>query len=232
MKKLNNYFLRFFDIFKDKILGLYLYFIPDEKKFNFIYKYKYWKSSKSMSRSGYGSELVSTKELIHSLDNFIKKYNIKKVLDIPCGDFNWIKNIKLENLQYTGADIVPDLINENLKKYSKKNINFKLLDVIRDPLGDFDLIFNRDCLIHFNDHQIQKVLSNISKTKSKYFATTSYLSCKINKESNLPDNWRPLNLTISPFFLNNYIETIDDNFGNNELSKSKKILIYKLPLYD
>tara|TARA_Y100000590_G_C15643582_1_gene985976 strand:- start:349 stop:627 length:279 start_codon:yes stop_codon:yes gene_type:complete len=57
-------------------------------KFTLIYNSKYWSDPLSdRSVSGYGSDSEATKNIIPALDLFIKKYNIKSILDIPCGDF-------------------------------------------------------------------------------------------------------------------------------------------------
>ena len=89
-----------------------------KKKFEYIYRFNYWKGGKSLSKSGYGSELENTKQIIKSLNKFIQDYNIKTVLDIPCGDFHWFQKMQLDDLNYTGADIVSEMIELN-------NINFK-----------------------------------------------------------------------------------------------------------
>jgi 2-polyprenyl-3-methyl-5-hydroxy-6-metoxy-1,4-benzoquinol methylase len=223
-------FFRIKDILRDIFFGFIIKNLKGKKKFEYIYAFNYWKGGKSLSKSGYGSELENTKQIIKSLNKFIKNYKIKTILDIPCGDFNWFQKMEFNNLNYTGADIVRAMIDSNNEKYCKKNVNFKLLDLLNDDLGDYDLIFNRDCLIHFNDKEIFKALKNISKTKSKFFATTTYLSSKTNSESRLADNWRPLNLMIKPFELDSPIEILDDSSNENDTTISKKILIYELPL--
>lgn len=38
------------------------------------------------------------------------KYGVRSVLDIPCGDFFWFKEIKLDLDSYIGGDIVAPLI--------------------------------------------------------------------------------------------------------------------------
>lgn len=229
---ISKIFLRSKDFLRDIFFGFIIKNLKEKKKFEYIYKLNYWKSGKSLSKSGYGSELENTKQIIKSLSKFIKNHRIKTILDIPCGDFNWFKKMEFNDLEYTGADVVEEIIKNNNKKYRQKNINFKVLDVLNDNLGNYDLIFNRDCLIHFNDKEIFQVLKNISKTKSKFFATTTYFNSKVNNESKLNDNWRPLNLMINPFNLNNPIEFLDDGSNENITTASKKILIYKLPIYE
>jgi hypothetical protein len=35
------------------------------------------------------------------------------MLDAPCGDFNWMKEVDLSAVHYTGGDIVEPLVNSN-----------------------------------------------------------------------------------------------------------------------
>jgi hypothetical protein len=80
-------------------------------KFTEIYNNNGWCSPES--RSGNGSELKNTIKLRSELPYLFVKYNIKSILDIPCGDFNWMKEVDLTNIEYKGADIVESLINLN-----------------------------------------------------------------------------------------------------------------------
>ena len=70
-------------------------------------------------------KIENTKNIRKELIKLIHKYNIKIFLDIPCGDFNWIKNIINRNIKYIGGDIVKQLIDQNNKKFSKPNVSFK-----------------------------------------------------------------------------------------------------------
>jgi hypothetical protein len=45
------------------------------------------------SRSGNGSTLVQTAVIRDEIPLLFKELNIKSVLDAPCGDFNWMKEI-------------------------------------------------------------------------------------------------------------------------------------------
>ena len=110
-----------------RIINKYTYKINKKKIFNkntqkerfeLIYKTNFWSSRESSS--GYGSENKNTINIKKTIISMIKDLNIKSILDAPCGDFNWIENVLNEDLQYTGGDIVEELINENIKKYQKK----------------------------------------------------------------------------------------------------------------
>lgn len=166
------------------------------EKFDEIYKRNLWGSQESVS--GSGSELSNTKKLREELPFVFAKYNIKSMLDIPCGDFNWMKEVDLSNINYTGADIVPTLIDINKNKYP--NFQFEVMDVTTSTLPKVDLVFVRDCLGHLSDQNALKAIQNIKTSGSKYLLTTSFTKWHYN--SNIEDGgWRCINLLIEPFRL-------------------------------
>ena len=123
-----------------------------KERFELIYKTNFWSSNESLS--GLGSEQKNTINIKKGIVDIINNYKIKSILDAPCGDFNWIKNVLNEDLQYIGGDIVKDLISKNIKNYKKKNINFLELDITNNNLPEVDLMICRDCLIHLSFHQL------------------------------------------------------------------------------
>jgi len=166
------------------------------KKFNEIYNDNRWGSKESLS--GSGSELTSTAKLRNELPFLFNKYNIKSMLDIPCGDFNWMKQVDLTNIDYTGADIVVDLINKNRKLHPE--VKFDILDVTEDVLPQVDLVFVRDCLGHLSNANVIRAIENIKRSKSKYLLTTSFT--KYTANTDIEDGkWRPINLLVEPFKL-------------------------------
>lgn len=166
------------------------------KKFGEIYNDNLWASQES--KSGIGSELGNTIKLRKELPFVFAKYNIKSMLDIPCGDFNWMKEVDLSNIDYTGADIVPTLIDINKEKHP--DFKFEVMDVTTTELPKVDLVFVRDCLGHLSDANVLKAIENIKASGSKYLLTTSFT--KWNFNSNIENGgWRCINLLIQPFNL-------------------------------
>jgi hypothetical protein len=68
-----------------------------EQVFTNIYDTRAWHSKESIS--GNGSELIQTEQIINELPVLLKKYNITSMLDIPCGDFNWMQHVNLDNVK-------------------------------------------------------------------------------------------------------------------------------------
>ena len=61
-----------------------------------------------------------------------------------------------------------------IKKYGKKNLKFIKIDIIKDNLTKYDLIINRDCLVHFDNNEIFETLNNIKKSNSTFFGSTIF----------------------------------------------------------
>jgi SAM-dependent methyltransferase len=168
-----------------------------KEKFIEIYENNLWGSTESVS--GSGSEIQNTKVIQNELPVLLQKFNIKSILDIPCGDWNWMKNVNLCGASYIGADIVEPLIKSN--KINYPNIDFRVMDLINDPLPKVDLIFTRDCLGHLNNNNILKALKNCKESKSKYLLATSFTKWDINPDIE-DGGWKCINLMIPPFQLN------------------------------
>ena len=189
-------------------------------KFELIYKFNFWSSKES--KSGLGSEKANTINIRKEIIKVINNNKIKTILDAPCGDFNWIKDILNDDLQYIGADIVKDLINKNLKDYKTKNINFSELDITIDNLPDADLMICRDCLIHLSFDSINSFFKNFLKSDIKYILMTSYkLKDEKKKIINLdiPDGeYREIDLSEPPFSLSEPCQKILDKDEQNKQS--------------
>lgn len=161
-----------------------------------IYKNNLWSSFESSS--GPGSELNQTINIRLEISELIKKFKIKSILDIPCGDYNWMKTTNLYNCSYIGADIVDEIIKENKKKFP--TVDFRNLDLTTDDLPKSDLIITRDCLGHLSLKNALKSLINIKRSNSKYLLLTCWPRTSKNIDI-IDGDWHPINMMIQPFNL-------------------------------
>ena len=113
--------------------------------------------------SGHGSDIIQTETIRRELPILFKELKIRTLLDIPCGDFFWMKEMPLGNIEYLGGDIVDDLIRAN-DKFTTDEIQFKRLNLIESPLPEMDLIFVRDCLVHLTNKDITRSLQNMASS--------------------------------------------------------------------
>lgn len=164
--------------------------------FEKIYQNNLWASKES--KSGSGSEYNNTRAIREELPFLIKKFGIKSVLDIPCGDFNWMQHVDLTGIDYIGADIVPQVIESNKSKYTDRD--FRVLDLCSSDLPKADLIFTRDCLGHLSNQNVHRAIENIKRSGSLYLLATTF--CKYNHNPDIQDGgWKCINLMIEPFYL-------------------------------
>lgn len=165
----------------------------------------HWNASKTVC--GNGSTITYTDNLRQQLPDLLRKHNISSMFDAPCGDYTWMSQVQLpENVKYTGGDIVDFLIEQNLDKYP--GVDFCVFDITQDALPDVDLLFCRDCLIHFSHSDIRLVLDNIARSNIKYVMMTSY--SQSNNEDIQTGGFRGVNFNHAPYNFETCLDSIKD----------------------
>jgi len=177
------------------------------QKFTTIYENHYWVDDES--RSGGGSNLYATEKIRNAIPGLLLKYEIRSILDIPCGDFFWFREMKLHLDSYIGGDIVVPLIASLAEKHTSPSRSFRVMDLTRDVLPDCDLILVRDCFIHLSFECIFAALSNIIRSKIRYLLTTHYGDVALNVDIET-GSFHAVNLCTPPFNFPAALELIDD----------------------
>lgn len=197
-----------------------------ESIFTNIYNTNGWGGLESVS--GTGSDLIQTEVLVIELDSLLSTMNISIILDIPCGDFNWMQKVDFTNIKYIGGDIVKEIVIKNHEKNSKKNISFIHLNLIKDLLPTVDLVISRDCFVHFSFNDISLAIENICKSKSKYILTTTFTEVKNNIDI-VTGEWRTINLMEKPFNFPDPILLINENCSEqNGIYSDKSMGLWKI----
>tara|TARA_B100000963_G_scaffold255850_1_gene224461 strand:- start:1555 stop:2316 length:762 start_codon:yes stop_codon:yes gene_type:complete len=183
-----------------------------EQIFKEIYKTNFWKGDGT--RSGPGSSIESTVKIREEIPKIIKKYKIKNILDVPCGDFYWFAKIINElEIEYLGGDIVSEIIESNNLKYKKKNIKFIKIDITCNEIPEADLLICRDLIFHLSYSDIDKLFYNLKKSNIKYILVSWHDLEKHNldNENIKTGSFRFLDLFKNPFsFEKNFEEKIND----------------------
>jgi hypothetical protein len=178
-----------------------------------FYKTNGWRDNES--RSGPGSTVRYTENLRMELPKLISQFEIKSILDAPCGDFNWMQHVvpNLQDIDYTGADIVDEIVKDNNKKYANNDVKFISLDVTKDKLPLVDLMICRDCLFHFSNRSIINTLNNFVNSNIKYLLTTTFINEEQFKNRDCAEgSFRKIDLFIQPysFLRSEVLYTIND----------------------
>lgn len=155
-----------------------------------------WVSDESVS--GPGSTLEQTQLIREWLPTIWRELGVSTLLDIPCGDGNWIRSITGGLERYIGADIVPLLV-EELNSDARANEEFLVLDLVTDPLPRSDAVLCRDALVHLSDRQVHRAIGNIRCSGARYLIATTFPG-----RPHVPGRtggWRPMDLEAPPFAL-------------------------------
>jgi len=171
-----------------------------QNRFTRIYDKNIWDNDES--RSGVGSSLEQTAVIRKEVQRLVRELEVKTLIDAPCGDFNWMKEVDLGVENYIGVDIVEKLIRVNNARYGNSIRHFLCHDLTMDELPRADLILCRDCLVHLTFEEALKGLGNFKRSGARYLLTTTFPACRMNEERSEVGNdvfWRPLNLQLSPF---------------------------------
>lgn len=187
--------------------------------FKSIYKSNHWNAHRkydpeinSVSGTGSNPKTLTTINLVKKICEFINNNNINEIVDAPCGDCAWVKEIwkQFPKIKYQGIDIVDEIVESNKIKYEGSNIRFACLDILKlTLLPKCDLLILRDFIIHLPIEDINILLNLIKKSQVKLFAINSYSSVTSNTDV-ATGKHRKINLFTSPFNLSNPIYKFKD----------------------
>jgi SAM-dependent methyltransferase len=174
--------------------------------------------------SGEGSFDFQTKGYQGFLQNFISKNNIKSVVDMGCGDWQFSQYIDWSGVRYQGYDVVPSVVTSNANNFSAANISFTLYSGDPNDLPSGDLLIVKDVLQHLSNQSVLDVTNCLFKYK--YALLTNCINPKgktINEDINTGD-FRYLDLRLAPFSLNAVPIYSFKKRDNNLLEKVKTII--------
>lgn len=178
--------------------------------FTDIYEHNKWHGKEGPS--GTGSTVAATKFLRPKLQRLLKSLQVASLLDVPCGDFNWMRLMDLSNIDYTGCDIVGELIDVNKVKYQGERRWFSQFNAVENVPHAYTMIMCRDMLPHLSILDAMKVLENFERSGSFWLLTTSFMNVQQNRDI-VTGGWRPINLTLPPFNLKPKRVLVEQNTG-------------------
>jgi hypothetical protein len=190
-----------------------------------IYKKNLWSDPESLS--GGGSSAAATEKIRGALPDLLLTLGVRSIVDAPCGDFHWMKELRIPELldRYYGIDIVPQIIKSNQDSYPSDKLQFKVLDLVREIVPRADLVLCRHLLIHLPLRDCLRVLRNFKKSGARYLLITTQPEIRANKEILFTGGFRPLNLEIAPFHFPHRRIALDDAQTDRD---SAELALYEL----
>lgn len=156
-----------------------------------------WPPAERKAGSGGGSDLgYATETSLRIVNDVIQKYNITTMIDVPCGDANWIFDSAWTDHHlslYLGLDIAGHPIAQNALRFSHHmNKAFRQWDAAECSLpkykwspfeepSSFQLVHARDVLQHLPLESAVRFVCNIFTSGARVLITTTYFKWAQNK---------------------------------------------------
>jgi SAM-dependent methyltransferase len=153
-----------------------------------------WGSTETSS--GIGSERAGMARVVPGLEVLLRRQAIGSLLDAPCGDGNWIRDVNLTGISYLGVDILPEHV--AAARRNCENCDFVVADITSDLLPAADLILCRDGLVHLSFQHGRQALENFRRNRARYLLATTFPETVSNVDI-ATGQWRPLNMCRPPF---------------------------------
>lgn len=158
------------------------------------------------SRSGPGSSLAATARLRAKLPALLRRLGVRRLLDVPCGDFHWMAHVDLAAAgvtAYVGGDLVEAVVAANRARHAAPGRDFVRVDLTAGPLPDVrgapaDALLCRDCLVHLSYANVARVLDVVRASGVRWLIATTVPARAANADA-VDGDWRPLNLERAPF---------------------------------
>jgi SAM-dependent methyltransferase len=169
--------------------------------FSAIYDSSVWgKNDSGQGYSGTGSTKSATVAYRAFLQDFMRKHNIRSVVDAGCGDWEFSRLIDWKGIDYKGYDIVTSVIEKDKRKYQSPNVSFSVADIVEDDLPAADLLLCKNVLQHLPNRSVTRFLSKLSKYR--HVLLTDGIDGRTFTSDNhdiVVGQYRPLDVTAPPF---------------------------------
>ena len=186
--------------------------IDRARYFSDIYRWNIWGAASNVpadevSRSGAGSTRSAGLKAISALELVLDRYPVRALLDVPCGDLTWMPlgHLRARGVAYTGADIVPQIVEDNRQRAAAAGHNFAkflVMDIVSAPIpARFDAIFMRDLFYHMSTPDIIRVLRNVERSNATLFVAKTSLRANHNFDDFVLAFGHQVNLFERPFCL-------------------------------
>lgn len=185
-------------------------------------KQAFQQARKRWGGNGVGSTPAKTQLIQQGLAELVRRRQIRRIVDLGCGDATWILPVAFEVESYVGVDVCPDVIARNQEVVTRieraaaarakpwpRLPQFQVIEGPGDQLPQADLVVSRDCLQHLSNDQVWASLEQAG-CAAPLLLTTTYPHTGRNVNI-AAGGFRPINLQAPPFNLPRPIESLPDS---------------------
>jgi SAM-dependent methyltransferase len=165
-----------------------------EQIFEAVYQHDGWHGG-----SGEGSFSENTGEYRQFLQAFMAEHQVRSVLDLGCGDWQFSRMIDWSGIDYTGVDCVRPLVERNARQYGGEGVRFMhgSIATVAEQHKTADLVLVKDVLQHWSSDEVLTFLPRLLRHQRVLFT-----NCHAEENTDTQTGgFRPLNLQVRPFHL-------------------------------
>jgi SAM-dependent methyltransferase len=160
--------------------------------FTEVYRRDVWQGG-----SGRGSTPDNTLEYRDALQTLLRMSpDIKRVVDLGCGDWAFSRLVDWSGVDYLGVDAVDDVVQANRRAFGER-ARFRTVDITGESLPDGDLVILKDVLQHWPTEEILRFLPRLRRYRYALITNCAY-GDDLNTDIAMT-GYRPLDLREPPF---------------------------------
>ena len=166
-------------------------------RFQEIYESNEW-----VHGSGEGSLDVHTRGYRAFLQNFLAEKQIRSVVDMGCGDWQFSQLVDWRGIDYRGYDVAPFVIERNSEVHGRDGVAFALYSGDAAELPAADLLIAKDVLQHLPNQAVLGILPHLAKYKYALLTNCTDPKDRDRVNGDIPlGGFRYLDLRLPPFNL-------------------------------
>ncbi|HUR78323.1 MAG TPA: class I SAM-dependent methyltransferase [Acidimicrobiales bacterium] len=142
------------------------------------------------SKSGPGSDPERTAPYRAIVERFLREHAVRRVLDIGCGDWSTSGLIDWSAVDYTGVDVVGEVVDANQARHAGPGISFRRLDAVDDDLPDADLVLIKEVLQHLPTDDVLALLAKVAQYP--YVIVVNDIAHRWRRRWFGRDRWHPM----------------------------------------
>ena len=108
-------------------------------------------------------------------------FHIKSMVDIPCGDWEYMQWVNLTGVDYHGFDISKVLIQRHQRRFLRPGVQFDVLNLVTTVPPKADLVLSREMWFHVRPEVGARALRNVRASGARYQITSTHPDVKANK---------------------------------------------------
>jgi SAM-dependent methyltransferase len=164
-----------------------------------IYASDHWQGG-----SGPGSTADASAEYRRIVQRLLASIEIRRVVDVGCGDWQVGSLIDWSGIDYTGIDVVASVVEADRARFATGDVRFEVADARSADLPPADLLLIKDVLQHWPSADVQRFLSD-TLPRYRYALITNDIASRhftgeLNQDIEM-GSWRTLDLQAPPFGL-------------------------------